>query len=556
MTSIINKINDAKKNNYNFIDLSNESLSSIPQEILSHDRLKILFCNDNKLSKLPCNLDNLSNLQSLGLNRNFIMHLPNEMEKLLNLKTLGLNGNQLAELPDVICRLLNLECLYLNQNRIISIPKDIKNLLKLKRLLLINNKISFFPKEIGHLNQLKMLNLMSNKISSLPIEIKYLKNLEYLNLSYNNITHIPDEICELKKLKFLILDNNSIERLPRNIGKMTCLSKLMINNNPIKFPPPEIVSQGTTSILRYLQKITEEKHESKTLNEAKLLIVGQGGVGKTCLRKRLTKNTYNDNEQSTNGIKIEPFEVRSPEFNEINIKLNIWDFGGQEIYHATHQFFLTHRSVYILVWDARQEEEYGRVDYWLNTIETFAGNSPILIVLNKCDERIKELNLKRLKQRFPQIIGSYKISCKTGQGIEDLKQSIQLVSWKLPLIHTIWSYSWLNIRKKLEEETKSYILYTEYLELCKLNDNSENDARILSHYLHDLGIFLHFHEDILLQNIVILKPEWATNAVYQIIGSNIVQERNGVLYDKDLSQIWDDHESYPRDKYAELLRLM
>ena len=92
-------------------------------------------------------------------------------------------------------------------------------------------------------------------------------------------------------------------------------------------------------------------------------------MGKTCILNRLINNTYTENP-STEGIDISAWY-----FCEENqeYKLNVWDFGGQEIYHSTHQFFLTERSLYLLVWDALAEEEYGRIDYWLKTIQSVTG---------------------------------------------------------------------------------------------------------------------------------------------------------------------------------------
>ena len=55
--------------------------------------------------------------------------------------------------------------------------------------------------------------------------------------------------------------------------------------------------------------------------------------------------------------------------------VNIWDFGGQEIYHATHQFFLTRRSVYVLVCDDRKEDT--DFAYWLQVVEMLSDGSPL-----------------------------------------------------------------------------------------------------------------------------------------------------------------------------------
>lgn len=53
--------------------------------------------------------------------------------------------------------------------------------------------------------------------------------------------------------------------------------------------------------------------------------------------------------------------------------------------HATHQFFLTKRSLYLLVLDARSSEEQNRLEYWLKIIGSFGGESPVIVVGNKLD---------------------------------------------------------------------------------------------------------------------------------------------------------------------------
>ena len=86
--------------------------------------------------------------------------------------------------------------------------------------------------------------------------------------------------------------------------------------------------------------------------------------------------------------------------------MNVWDFGGQQIYHATHQFFLTHRSLYVLVDDTRKD--YKSVSdegfkYWLELIEVFGGHSPTLIFQNEKDGRSKAIDLGGIKQRYDNV---------------------------------------------------------------------------------------------------------------------------------------------------------
>ena len=86
------------------------------------------------------------------------------------------------------------------------------------------------------------------------------------------------------------------------------------------------------------------------------------------------------------------------------MQLGTWDFGGQDLYHATHQFFLTERSLYILVWNARYGYEQGKLYYWLDTIQAKAPNSPVLIVATHIDERPVDIPFEDIQRRYPQVV--------------------------------------------------------------------------------------------------------------------------------------------------------
>ena len=178
-----------------------------------------------------------------------------------------------------------------------------------------------------------------------------------LDLSKNQIHHLPIEILELGM--GIELDGKF---------KYNCLN---LSDNPLKTPPIEIIQAGFPAIRDYFAG-----SKKVPLKEAKVLLVGDGGAGKTSLLKRLTKNEYDKAEPQTHGINIAEWETQAPQKGKLHVRL--WDFGGQEIMHASHQFFLTKRSLYILVLDGRKEE---KTEYWLKHIQSFGGNSPVLVVL-------------------------------------------------------------------------------------------------------------------------------------------------------------------------------
>ena len=104
----------------------------------------------------------------------------------------------------------------------------------------------------------------------------------------------------------------------------------------------------------------------------------------------------------------------APNWQE-EVQLHIWDFGGQEIMHATHQFFLTERSLYLLVLNGREGGEDADVEYWLKLIESFGGDSPVIIALNKIRSHPFDLNRRGLLEKYgPRICGFIGTDCEDG----------------------------------------------------------------------------------------------------------------------------------------------
>jgi small GTP-binding protein len=460
----------------------------------------------------------------LDLSYNRLIQLPPEITKLKNLTKLNLSQNLLTQLPPEIGEFENLIELDLSYNRLIQLPPEIGKLKNLEIINLTRNQLSQLPPEIGELKNLKSFYLTSNQLPQLPFEIRNLKNLRALYLSSNQLTQLLPEIVELKNLRALNL-----------------------SENPLTSPPPEIVSMGLEAIFTYLKQSRTSEH-----NEAKLILVGYGEVGKTCLANRLIYGKFVE-EGITEGINISEWITSAPDSEDSKIKLNIWDFGGQEIYHSTHQFFLTTRSVYLLVWNARKAKDYDSIYYWLHTIEAFGGESPIIVVMSKKNESDDDLNLRDLRSKFPQIKDYQKIDSKDGTGISILKEIIRKTAWSLPLMKVRWVDSWYRVREKLEGFRENWIPYEEFYNICISEGLDDTNISILDGYLHELGVTLHFKDR--LENMVILKPEWATGAFYNILSAKSVLHREGILLYSELNQIWNK-EMYPSNIYPQLMDLM
>ncbi|KAF5420469.1 MAG: hypothetical protein C5S44_08435 [Candidatus Methanocomedens sp.] len=561
--------------NLTTLDLSSNQLSELPTEIGQLSNLTTLNLRGNKLSDLPAEITQLAKLTTLNLSWNQLSELPAEITQLVNLTALDLSGNQLSELPAEITELANLTTLHLSENLLSELPAEITQLVNLTTLSvsqshlselpaettkLVNlttlsvseSQLSELPAEITQLVNLTALDLSGNKLSNLPAEIGQLANLTTLDLSGNQLSELPAEIGQLANLTTLNLSGNQLSELPTEITQLANLTTLYLEKNPLKSPPPEIAGQGVQAIFEYFKSLEAEK---QPLNEVKVLLVGDGGAGKTSLVKRLLGEKFDNNEPQTHGINIKKWERI---VGEDKIKVHFWDFGGQEIMHATHQFFLSKRSLYVLVLDGRKEE---KTEYWLKHIESFGGASPILVVINKIDENPSfDVNRPFLQDKYKGIKSFHRVSCKKNKGITSFAKILTDELAKVELRQQPFAKNWFNVKTKLEDMKDNFISYETFQELCiQESITGESAQNTLIGFLNDLGIILHF-KDFQLKHTHVLEPKWVTGAVYRIINSEKVAKNNGVLKLESLAEILKKEKEtdyfYPQDKHKYIIDLM
>ena len=146
------------------------------------------------------------------------------------------------------------------------------------------------PEEIFQLTGLESLGLGGNRFNQFPGRIFQLKNLEGLGFWGHNLTEFPREILELKNLQTLTLDGN----------------KNLIS------PPPAVVKQGLKAILEYLKALEEKT----TVWSSKMVLVGEGGVGKTCLLDALEGKDFVPDKDTTHGIDTRKLTLPCPGHND------------------------------------------------------------------------------------------------------------------------------------------------------------------------------------------------------------------------------------------------
>jgi hypothetical protein len=396
------------------------------------------------------------------------------------------------------------------------------------------------------------LNLSGKKITTLPPEFFQLTNLRELHLVGNQLTTLPPEIGQLTRLIKLDLWGNKLTTLPQEICQLTEIKRLWLDHNPLTSPPYEIAQQGINVIRQYFDELNKGQ---RALNEVKILLVGEGAAGKTSLVKQLLGEGFNEREDTTHGISIRGWET---EAGDRKIRVNIWDFGGQEIQHATHQFFLSRRSLYVLVLDARRDD---KTEYWLQYIQSFGGSSPVLVVLNKEDENPSfDVNRPFLLQKYPGIRHFFRTCCADGRGISRFKEVLLDELAKVEMIGIRWPQSWFQVKQRIEQADKPYISCEEYESICtEAGITEEQSRKILVDFLHDLGAAVHF-DDYVLNAMHVLDPIWVTQAVYKIITAKEMADSKGLLRLERLAEILrqngDERHSWPVHTHVFILELM
>lgn len=293
-----------------------------------------------------------------------------------------------------------------------------------------------------------------------------------------------------------------------------------------------------------------------------MLVVGDGKVGKSSVVEQLILGTFNALKQTTLGVEInDEMKVLQSEVRNRGeaVKLNIWDFGGQEIQHSTHQFFLTTRSLYLLVVDARKGDQLTNIEYWLKLIQSFGGNSPIIIVINQIDElkgqRPLNLDRRALQEKY-NIRDFVETSCATGAGIPELKTAIAREIEQMKHVHDLWPREWFAIKERLRGMQDDYIPVEKYLEICgEENLTDEGLRKSLLGLLHDLGIVIRFPGD-----TEVLNPRWVTQGVYGLLTSAHLVKSQGQFDLKDAAEILDDlpdaKNRYPSFTHERLIKVM
>lgn len=538
-----------KKNNVVSLNLSYNGITEI-QCLEPLQQLTDLDLADNQITEIK-GLESLKKLTKLELDSNQITEIKG-LESLKNLTKLDLGYNQITEIKGLEL-LKKLRKLDLRRNQITKI-QCLEPLQQLTELCLFSNKITEIE-GLESLEKLADLDLGDNQITEIK-GLKSLKKLTQLKLDNNQITEIKcleplqqlielhlsqNQITEIKglqslqKLSKLFLQENQIKEIKEleslqltvlyfsdnQIYDITTLLKMnslkdvsFRNNSKIEIDyPKEVLRAGWEAIKQF----SEKSKEKIIFSNVKVLLLGNPNIGKTNLLEYLETNQKPISENSTHGVQHKKIDIN-------NINFHIWDFGGQEYFHATHQLFFSNNAINIILWGkdiARENitEKCFGVDYWLRIIQQLNGDNEEIVFLteNKIDLNIPKYSEKHIANKFENTFPNLRffenhISLADLKNLNGYKEKLidiseQIISrFKYPQFYEVF---WRRIES----------LNKDYATIQDINNRPHTEHVIPAmKVFHNMGMLLYFHD--ILPDKVFVKPQILLELLYQKVLNN------------------------------------
>ncbi|XP_048577768.1 leucine-rich repeat serine/threonine-protein kinase 1 isoform X2 [Nematostella vectensis] len=630
--------------------------------------LQKLDLSNNRITSVPVGMPCLAtSLQTLNLSGNNISEVKTLAQFPSSLSSLDLSNNRLSEFLPIATEppWFGGDCFGISESRRPGISRRTsaessrnrvryckhtrhRLLSQLKRLDLNKNNI----KEIGFSRPGARVRsvgdaksptgpknpawLMTGDLSATQTSTVIYPSLQSLNISGNPIAVLPKDVGLLTKLGSLHINQTEISKLPPEIGLLSDLWDLQYQGLTLQDIEPSVLERRKTKdLVSYLRSILER---SKAYPCMKLMFVGVSNIGKTTLlnqlrqegtgsfqsspntgwterqRRRRGATTVRPKKQdrniSTVGVDVSDwtFPKRSEFFrgdaSRPSIKFSTWDFGGQREYYATHQCFLSHRSLYIAMWKLTDGEK-GVIDIepWLLNIQARAPDSPVLIVgthydMLTAEERRSDLlpTLQAMiKERYvameygggvqsprerglPKVVNRIEVSGKTGHNVRELRHMIYSVSLDIkergsrtPLLETPIPASYqhveeavIKIREHCYHEDQTPVMRSEFFrnavqkELKKQNHRLRDydELQQATKFLHDNGVLLHY-DDPLLRDLYFLDPQWLCDMLAHVVTIREVNPHinNGVMKLSDLSHIFRS-ENFPANLIKQYINLL
>ena len=231
-----------------WLDLSQNTLTSLPDSIGNLKALETLDVSYNKLTSLPESIGHLEILQNLRLGNNQVTSLPDSFGNLPTLQSLFLENNPLTSLPDL--KLSKLIFLTASGNRLRRLPESLGNSKNLTTLALGNNFLKHLPENLTRLDRLESVFMDSNQLHDPKEMCKLMGSRNVLKVLYahsNTLQHeIPSCLTHFTALQTLTLHDNSLNGgIPRGLSRLSELTLLTLHKNRLAGRIPDDFTNAT-----------------------------------------------------------------------------------------------------------------------------------------------------------------------------------------------------------------------------------------------------------------------------------------------------------------------
>jgi len=412
----------------------------------------------------------------------------------------------------------------------------------LKYLSLRNNELEALqlpPK----LPVLEEFDASENQFSHLDLP-NDLHALQYLFLRKNGLKTLRTE-ARLSELRTLHLAENQLTELPR--AEYTQLENLYLEGNALSSYGEEMIkgdkSGNAIEIIAALRSFAQTGEHPN--HRARLIIVGNGRIGKTCMVKRLKGLTCDRQEEYTHGIAISELEKpHLPGVKTDELLLKVWDFGGQEVFYATHQFFMSEEAAYVYAWtdeaiaqknweeDSKKSprldsraDKWRSHEYWLDNIRMHGKESPVVVVKTHCLDTRGTFPAERLKAAYALKHDPVDFDAFSPEQryLENLTAAMTEALNRLPLLGQPIPNGFHDLVEKMDElrdQGTEELSRQQFIPLAEACQIPEKDADGALSYLRKTGEVIHFPNSPRLQNKIFVNPGTLTERAYKLIESN------------------------------------
>ena len=319
----------------------------------------------------------------------------------------------------------------------------------------------------------------------------------------------------------------------------------------------------------------------------KLMLVGCANRGKTTLVAHLQEKEYGD--ESTAGVDVSEWWYH-PSIGRRAFHFSIWDFGGQEDYYATHQCFLSQRSLYLLLFNLKHGDKgVEELRPWLNNIALRAPRSCVIIIGTHLDEVPDEERgeIDALLHRVGTLAASYNNKLQIVEilpvGLKNrieniglLKEAIYnhaanyrnrggqlIMGQKIPASYHALDKQLETVQQEVRQGIREPIMHVEEFRTMVYQMNLtdievDEELKTATLFLTDVGSLLHYDDrGHNLHELYFVDPCWLCDMMSKVV---TIKERNsfiksGILYSKDIPMLFKD-EQFPWQYFEQYLTLL